>query len=191
MTPIGAVHTIFAFLAAGAGAVVLRLPKGTRWHRTFGHVYAMSMLGTVATALALYNLTGGFGPFHVAAIVGGMTIAAGLYTVLARKPRKSWIEAHASWMAWSYVGLMAAFVSETMTRFVMPRAAPHLEGSGALWGVFWSTVVIATLVVVFVGKRLIDRRLPGAIASAREAIRREHRALARAEDSSVEAVRTR
>lgn len=185
MTPIGAIHTVFAFLAIAAGAVVLRMPKGTRWHRTVGHFYATSMLGIIATSFALYDLTGGFGPFHFAALVGGLTLGAGLYTVLARRPRKKWIEAHATWMSWSYIGLMAAFVSETMTRFLMPRVAPLFENSSTLWSVFWTTVGIATFAVVIVGSRLVKRFVPAAVASTPEAMRRERRGLEHAESSAA------
>ena len=61
------VHMTFSLI--GAGAVVLTNSKGTRWHRTFGHVYATSMVGLIVTAFSIYNLTGNFGPFHVAAAV--------------------------------------------------------------------------------------------------------------------------
>jgi uncharacterized membrane protein len=185
MTPIGAVHTILAFVAVGAGAVVTRLPKGTRWHRTFGHLYASALLGTVVTAFALYNLTGGLGPFHVAAVVGGVTLGGGLWTVLGRRPRKNWIEAHAIWMSWSYIGLMAALVSETATRFVMPRVASYFEGSSALWAVFWGTVVAASITVLVVGMWFLKHRLPGAIAKTPEVMRRERRRLAELDEGAA------
>ena len=73
MTTIGVVHLLFSRLAILLGAVVVLLPKGTRWHRTWGHGYAWSMLGVVATAFAMYNLTGRVTPFHVAAAESGAT----------------------------------------------------------------------------------------------------------------------
>lgn len=57
MSPYGTVHVACSFLALAAGAVVFRLPKGTRWHRTLGHVYAMGMVGVVATALVAESMT--------------------------------------------------------------------------------------------------------------------------------------
>lgn len=177
MTPIGAVHTVFAFSAVFAGAVVLRLPKGTRWHRTFGHAYVTAMIGVVVTLFVLRNLTGSFGPFHFAAVVAGLTLVGGLSTVLRRRPRGKWIEAHAIWMSWSYIGLMAALVSETATRLAMPRVEHALGGQSALWAVFWSTVGLATLAVLLTGLWFVKHRLPGAIASTPEAMRRERRRL--------------
>ncbi len=162
MTPIGAVHFTFSLLAILLGAVTLLLPKGTRWHRTWGHGYAWSMLGLVATSLAMYNLTGRVTPFHFAAVVALLTVGAGVWSVLARRPEGQWIDAHAAWMAWSYVGLMAAAVAETLTRFVMPVLASTLE-QRALWPAFWGLVVVGTLVTVSVGARMIRRRLPGAV----------------------------
>lgn len=179
MTAVGVVHLVFSFVAIGAGSIVVLLPKGTRWHRTLGHLYATSMLGIVVTALSIYDLTGRFGPFHFAALMGAFTLAGGLWTVLARRPRKSWIEAHAIWMSWSYIGLMAAFAAESLTRFVMPRAAGFLDGA-RLWGVFWASVAVASLAVIVVGWWLVKTRLPGAVENTPAAVRRERAALLRA-----------
>ena len=143
MTPIGAVHFTSSLVAIVLGAVVLLLPKGTRWHRTWGHGYAWSMVAVVATSFALFNLTGGWTPFHLAAIAGGLTLVGGMWTVLRRVPRKAWIEAHATWMSWSYVGLMAAFTAETLTRFVMPRLQGFLQ-TNQLWGAFWVVVAVGS-----------------------------------------------
>ncbi len=178
MSPFGQVHLTFSFIAIASGAMVLVRPKGTRWHRTLGHVYAMAMVGIVVTSFTLYGLTGGFGPFHVAAIVGGITLAGGLWSVLARRPKGTWIEAHASWMAWSYIGLMAAFSAETLTRFVMPRVAGYLEGY-QMWGIFWTSVAVASALVVAVGMWLVKTRLPDSIkgtpaAMEQAALRESH-----------------
>ncbi len=181
MTPLGAVHLVFSLLAILFGAVVLMLPKGTRWHRSWGHGYFWAMVGVVATALSLYNLTGRLTPFHFFAVVAGATVAAGLWSVLSRRPKKVWIEAHANWMAWSYVGLLAAFVAESLTRFAMPLLAGTLERN-ALWPAFWILVAVGSAATIGVGAYAIRRRLPGAVASTPAAMRRERQGL----DAGVE-----
>lgn len=171
MSELGQVHFVFSVTAIASGAWVLILRKGTRWHRTLGHLYAMSMLGVIVTALSIYDLFGGFGPFHIAAVVAAVTVGGGLWAVLARRPRKTWVEAHANWMAWSYVGLLAAAVSETATRFVMPAIAARY---GAMnWSWFWGLVGVATLVVVLTGRHLIVTRMPGSLAAMRRPTRVE------------------
>lgn len=172
----GLVHTVFASVAIMAGGVVLLIPKGTRWHRTLGHVYVTSMVGVTVTAFSIYRLTGGFGPFHVAAVVGGVTLAFGVAVVLLRRPRGRWIEAHAYWMSGSYLGLMAAFAAESLTRLVMPRVATLLEGN-VLWAVFWGSVVIASLAVFGMGMWLMRTRVPRAVAKTPHAMRTERRSL--------------
>lgn len=174
MSPIGTVHFTFSLLAVALGAVVLLLDKGTRWHRTWGHGYAWSMAGVVTTSFAMYDLTGRLTPFHFAALVAGGTVAAGLWTVLARRPKKHWIAVHATWMAWSYAGLCAALVAETLTRFVMPAVEHRLERQ-ALWPVFWSLVAVGSLAAIGTGAWLIRRRLPLAIARTPAAMRDERR----------------
>jgi len=91
--------------------------------------------------------------------------------VLARRPKKYWIEAHATWMAWSYVGLSAALVAESLTRFVMPALAESLD-HGELWRAFWTVVALASFATVAVGGWLIRMRLAGAIRATPEAMRR-------------------
>ena len=166
MTSIGSVHLVFSLLAIVFGAVTLLLPKGTRWHRTWGHGYVWCMLGLIVTALVTYDLTGGVTPFHLAAVVALVTVGAGLWVALARRPAGGWVEAHATWMAWSYVGLMAAFVAESLTRFVMPRMAGTLE-EASLWGAFWALVAVGSLGAGAGGAWLIRRKLPAAVKGVR------------------------
>lgn len=163
MSAIGAVHFTFSLLAIVLGAVTLRLRKGDRWHRTWGHGYVWSMLGVVATSFAMYDLTGRVTPFHIAAIVAGLTILAGMWSVLARRPSHEWISAHATWMAWSYVGLMAAFAAESLTRFIMPALEDDLTRR-ALWPAFWILVGVGSFATGAFGAWLIRRRLGPAIS---------------------------
>ncbi len=171
MSELGAVHFIFSLAAIGAGAWVLLIRKGTRWHRTVGHLYAMSMVGVNVSALFLYRMTGRFGPFHVFALLALATLGMAMYSVLARRPKKKWLEAHAIWMSWSYIGLLAAAVSETATRVLMPVLEPRLVGLGMT--TFWVTVGVATVVVIGIGQQLVKRRLPKSIAAAPAAMRME------------------
>ncbi len=175
MTTLGTVHLFFSFIAIGAGGIVVAIGKGTRWHRTVGHVYATAMIGVIVTAFSIYGLTGSFGPFHFAAIVSGIAIFMGLTTVLLRRPRKGWMESHAIWMSWSYIGLIAAFFAESLSRFVMPRVESMLEAY-ELWYAFWTTVGVTSVAVCVLGAILLKKRLPGALASTPEAIRREEQA---------------
>jgi uncharacterized membrane protein len=177
MTVIGIVHLIFSLLAILFGAVVVMLPKGTRWHRTWGHGYVWTMVGVVATALAMYNLTGRVTPFHFAAAAAGGTLLAGMWTVLRRRPRKAWILVHATWMSWSYVGLLAALVAESLTRWVMPALEGALDRS-ALWPAFWTLVALGSLAAIGVGAWLIRTRLPAAVAGTPAAMRSERDELA-------------
>lgn len=176
MTPLGAIHFTFSLLAVGFGAVVLLLAKGTRWHRTLGHGYFWCMIGVVATSFTMYNLTGRVTPFHLAALVAAVTLVGGAWTVLRRRPRGGWIEAHATWMAWSYAGLMAALVAESATRFLQPLLAKPLGDLG-LWPIFWGLVIAGSGGSLLAGAWLIRRRLPAAIAATPAAMRGERRAL--------------
>lgn len=164
MSTLGWVHTVFAAVAIATGGGVCVLTKGTRWHRTLGHVYATAMVGLLVTAFSIYDLFGSFGPFHVAGVVSTVSLAGGMGTVLLRRPRKNWMEHHATWMAWSYVGLIAAFFAETLTRFVMPTLGPRMPEWG--WTLFWTAVAVGGFLASGVGWWVIKTRLPRSLERA-------------------------
>lgn len=135
-------------LVSGGGVIMSR--KGTRAHRRLGWTYVASMATLNVTALLIYDLFGGFGPFHVAAIISGTTIVAGVAATRWKAKGKAWLARHAYWMVWSYIGLVAAAVSETATRYL------SLD--------FGTTVAVATLTVVLVGWLLTRTKLPPLLA---------------------------
>lgn len=141
---LGLSHFVTALTAMFAGAVVVMRPKGTRFHKWCGRVYLATMLVVNISALSIYDLFDGFGPFHVAAIISLTSVLLGVYSAWTR--HKNWMVAHAYWMSWSYVGLLAAAVSETATRY--------------LYLPFGWTVAAATFLVVGAGAMIINRRLP-------------------------------
>ncbi|HEX8691101.1 MAG TPA: DUF2306 domain-containing protein [Longimicrobium sp.] len=161
MDTLGWFHTAAAVTALASGAAVLTRRKGTRSHRRVGWVYAASMLALNASALLIYRLFGGFGPFHAAALVSLATLLGGMIPAVRRRPAH-WYEHHYRFMTWSYVGLLAAAVSEVGTR--VPGAR------------FWWAVLVGTAAVIGVGATLIRRReapllAPFRAAAARRAAR--------------------
>jgi uncharacterized membrane protein len=169
MTLLGQVHLAAAIVSLTSGAAVLLLsPKGTTRHRQIGWVYVVSMLALNVTALMIYRLFGGFGPFHVAAIVSLAGLLPGVVAArraksarLARNQLKRGhlVTKHYYFMAWSYVGLCAAAVSETATRLPIARPRP---GAGLEFGI---AVAVATLLVVAVGAWLINTRVRSQLAA--------------------------
>ena len=150
MNTIGWLHTVLAVSAMIAGAVMLLMQKGTRSHRRIGWFYVTTMVGLNVTALAIYRLSGRFGPFHVAAVVSLGTVLAGYVVVLRRRRYSDWLRRHYLWMTYSYVGLLAAAASEILTR--MP-AAP-----------FWWAVALASALVFLVGAVMIRRHQEAILA---------------------------
>jgi len=125
------------------------------------------MLGLNATALFIYRLFGGVGPFHVFAVFSLVTVLLGVGAGMqVRRHRRAGrgvdrlraLEHHYAWMTWSYVGLLAAAVSEIATRVPALRSGP---GQGLAFGL---TVAVATVAVVTAGARLIRQRKAGLLA---------------------------
>jgi uncharacterized membrane protein len=136
-------HIVSAISALIFGLGVLLTRKGTRLHKQVGYAYFFNMLGLNISALFIYRLTGHFGPFHGAALASLLTLTAGFIAAYLRLPQGRWLELHYEFMNWSYVGLVAAAVSEATTRL---PAAP-----------FWPAVFAGTAIVFLIGGSLIAR----------------------------------
>lgn len=162
MISLGSFHLTVALLAIASGAAVLwTSPKGGRSHRRLGWIYVASMLLLNGTALSIYRLFGGFGPFHVAALVSLSTFVPGFVAAVVARRRRTRqegvgraraVELHYYLMTWSYVGLLAAAVSEIATR------APMIRPVGRPGATFGIAVGLSTFFVIAVGARLINGR---------------------------------
>jgi len=144
MSTLGWVHTAAAIASLAVGAAILLRGKGTRSHRQLGWAYFAAMVLLNVTALAIYRLTGTFGPFHIAAILSLASVTAGVIPAVRRRPATTWVERHYWWMTYSYLGLIAAAVAEVTTR------VPGIN--------FWWTVALASLAVFAIGAPIIRRR---------------------------------
>ncbi len=112
---IGSTHLAASIISLICGTFILLMRKGTQIHRKIGYVYAAAMTGVVATAFMIYRLFGGWGVFHWAAVVSGVTLVGGMIPAILRKP-DNWVPLHFSFMYWSVMGLYAAFVAEVLVR---------------------------------------------------------------------------
>jgi uncharacterized membrane protein len=164
MPSIGWLHLASALVALTAGAWVLWRPKGTAIHRRVGWVYAVSMLALNATALLIYRLTGTFGPFHIAALASLVTLTAGIVPAWTRRPAGRWLERHYFFMSYSYLGLVAAAVAETTSRVTAIQTF-----AGGPTPAFWIAVVVASVLVMVVGGRIVRRRVAQTLRPFRRA----------------------
>lgn len=139
MSLIAAGHTISAVVALACGALVLLLRKGTARHRFLGRIYVVAMVVLNTTALTIFRLFDGFGPFHVGALISLATVVPAFLAAYRKRP--GWLSRHYFLMSFSYVGLLAAAASEAATR--LPRTP------------FWGAVATASLVVLLVGGAVV------------------------------------
>ena len=145
MTPAGILHFGAAIAALGSGLAVLLLPKGTQTHRLAGRLYLGAMLTLNLAAITIYeDSPGSFGVFHYLAFVSLVTLAAGFAVIRFGRGRIGARMAHGHFMAWSYVGLVAAGTRQ---------AAALLEIS----------VAVAILAVLAVGGTLVHLRVPATV----------------------------
>ncbi len=173
MTTLGAVHLGIACLAIASGAaVILTAPKGGRVHKRLGWTYVVTMLLTNATALMIYRLFGGFGPFHFLALISLVSVFFGTaFAVKARNARRQrdlvrrerMIQAHYRTIVYSYLGLLAAFASEVIVRLPVFRES---LGPGPVFGF---AVLGASLAVMWIGSRMIRSNAERVLAPFRAA----------------------
>ena len=145
MNSLGWIHTLVAVATIVLGTVIVRETKGTRRHRMLGRAYVGCSVVVCATAFAIYNLDGSFGPFHWASVAQAGCLTAGLRPLVRRERDADWKTKHAFYMSWSYVGLLAALAGEITTRI---PCAP-----------FNMTVALSVATVVWIGSRVVKATL--------------------------------
>lgn len=153
MNTLGSTHIVFGSVALLAGTLVVLTRKGTRYHRTAGHLYFTSMLGLNISGLLIYRLTGDFNFFHATALLSLTCLLTGILPVILQRPKKGWLQLHGGFISGSYVGLVAATVSEMVTR------VPGWD--------FTIAVGATTALISAVGIYLISTRMSAAIAGIR------------------------
>jgi uncharacterized membrane protein len=150
LTPVGAVHATLALLCIVVGAVQLVRPKRGAGHRARGYAYVYAILIADGAAMLLYRFTGAFNIFHVGALVNFVFVIIAIVPVL-RTPRPvGWKHWHYHFIAWSYVGLIAAASTEIIVRLSQP----------ATRGLAWSITAGVTALVTAIGYVLIQRYRP-------------------------------
>lgn len=114
LTPLLWAHFVAALLALALGTVQLFAPKGTPGHARAGRLYALAMLFVNVGALATYRMTGTVNIFHILAIVSLGSLLHGLWSIrrYARTGDPGRLRAHRMDMAYSYLGLVMAGVSQ-------------------------------------------------------------------------------
>jgi uncharacterized membrane protein len=142
------VATAVAAMAAGLGIVLMR--KGTRVHRRVGYFYVVSMVALNVSSFFIFSLTGRFSPFHVASMFSLTILVAGFLPVFLRRPQGGWLRLHMEFMVWSYIGLLAAAVSEAAVR--IPQTP------------FWWSVAGGTAVVIVTGALIWAHNRPRLLA---------------------------
>ena len=153
LTLAGWFHTILSSLGIIVGAEQLIRTRRDRLHRWLGYVYVLSMLAADLAILTVYRFNGHFNVFHVGALVNMFCVGMALRPMLVRPRPRQWKLIHFMWIAWSYVGLLCA----ALTEFII-RTQP-LPGRGATI----LATILATSFVGLVGAFLIYKFKPAPV----------------------------
>ncbi len=153
----GWMHVIGAASGLVLGAVVLFAPKFGKFHRTAGLGYLISMVLVNISALTIYRETGSIGAFHILAMVSLITLGLGYNEVIRRRKTSGWLTRHGIFMSWSYVGLVAAGLSQFVSHNLPLNATVANFGT--------------SLLVFVVGGILIFKLVPRVCGLVRQAAR--------------------
>ncbi|MGQ4276136.1 DUF2306 domain-containing protein [Pseudidiomarina sp. E22-M8] len=147
---LGWLHITLAIACLVIGAAVFLRSKGGYLHHVLGYLYSTALLLVNVSALFVYQESGVYGAFHVLAVVSLITLSAGFIPAVLRRPRLWWMELHAYFMSWSYVGLVAAGVSQLATLYF--PLSPMV------------VVLLPSAALIVTGALLIHTRVPRIIA---------------------------
>lgn len=139
----GLVHFMAAVAALVLGTTVLTLRKGGRRHRQLGYGYVAVMAVMLGTSFGIDRQYGGFGIFHVAALLSTATLLLGMVPVWRRRPVRQWRMLHYSFLYLSVLELYVALVAEVLVR------RPG-------WS-FWEVAGVSVAVVALPGAALFGR----------------------------------
>lgn len=143
----GAVHAAVAVLCIVIGLIQFLRPKRAAGHRARGYLYVYAMLVADGTAMLIYQFSGRFNLFHIAAIVNFTCIVVAIVPLL-RSPRPvNWRLTHYYFISWSYVSLMSAAATEIVVR-LLPLTTRGQVGLTALV----LSVVIMMIAFILIGK---------------------------------------
>ena len=159
---LGAAHVVAAALAIALGLAVFARRKGDSLHVVLGRLYVVTMLAVLLPVLFLYEATGRPGPFHALGAVSLVTIALGWLAVRGHGRRRSGVRVHATFMAWSWIGLVSAGLAQ-LADATWPDRSP--------WPVL-VVVALATAVGAVAVPRGVARALTGTPGGAAAAGRR-------------------
>ena len=120
--PFAYMHVAASLIALLSGLFVVFWRKGKGLHRLIGIIYVFAMLEGNISALMIYHLTGRFNLFHSFALLSLFYTVLGLAMPLLRL--RNWLTAHARWMAWSYLSLLAATLNELAIRLPLHVNTP-------------------------------------------------------------------
>lgn len=97
--------------------------KGTPTHRRMGRAYLAAMLVLNTSALTIYeDSPGSLGVFHYLSFLSLATLAAGLASNWLGRSLGA-VMVHGHFMAWSYVGLVAAGAGQAASALSAPVGA--------------------------------------------------------------------
>jgi uncharacterized membrane protein len=115
-TTFGAIHTAAASIGILTGATqVIRTPRDA-FHRRMGYVYVTAMVIADIAVFGVYEFTGTVNFFHALAAFNLFSMGMALRPMLMKPRPFQWKINHYMWIAWSYVGLLAAGVTEFLLR---------------------------------------------------------------------------
>ena len=154
LTLAGAIHTVLAMLCIAVGLLQLVRPKRGPGHRARGYAFVYAMLVADGAIMLVYRFTGQFNIFHAAAIWNLISIVFAVIPVLRTPRPANWKLQHYYWISWSYVGLVAAAVTEFVVRTV----------GLATRGQAWTVSAVIAIVVTAIGYILIERYRPASEA---------------------------
>ncbi len=155
LSPLLLAHLIAALISLPLGLYQLLARQGTPAHALIGRIYVPAMLLCNFGALASFRPGTPFLPFHILALVSLFSLGSGMWALRQwlRHRRPADLRGHKIQMAYSWLGLMMAGISQPLTN---PRFG-IMDGFEPVQ--FWTMVIGINVVLYAVGSWWLFRRL--------------------------------
>ncbi len=146
---LGTAHVVAASMALVLGLVLLARRKGEFWHVRLGQLYLAVMVVVVVPVLFVYEITGRPGPSTCLRFLASSRRRWGWLSVRRRAHSRPGVVAHATLLAWSWIGVLTA---------VLAQLANHDWPEDSPWPVL-VVVWVATLAGAVAVPRFVSRAL--------------------------------
>lgn len=120
---VGTVHVVTAAIAIALGIAIFIRRKGDHHHRALGLWYVAAMMVVNLSVIRKFDGSARPGAFHMLGVISILTTALGWLPLRKQRRDNRAVQAHASFMTWSWIGAATAGLAQAANQ-LWPQHSP-------------------------------------------------------------------